>query len=116
MLKKLLFLLFLLIIILVGFHFRPQTKPSLANPLVAPPSSVELYNNLKTAGLGVSTPPIQFGDTLISTVSGVMILFSGTKDMNTQVRALQLVLAQLKMEDRKPQEIDLRFTKVVLRY
>jgi hypothetical protein len=61
------------------------------------------------------TPLIVQGDTLISSISGKTVLFSKTKSLSVQVRSLQLILADVTIDKDKINEIDLRFTKTILR-
>lgn len=61
------------------------------------------------------TPLILQGDTLVSSISGKTVLFSKTKSLSVQVRSLQLILADVTIDKDKINEIDLRFTKAILR-
>ena len=52
----------------------------------------------------------------VALVRAALDNFSQENDLSTQVRALQLILNQTKIDKNLPKEIDLRFSKVVLRY
>jgi hypothetical protein len=84
-------------------------------PVVRQSPVYDLAAALEKNGITVNSPPILVDDKLYASVSGVTVIFGIDKDLATQVRSLQLVLGKIKMEDRKFGEIDLRFSKVVVR-
>ena len=47
---------------------------------------------------------------------GLVLILSPTKDLETQVRALQTVLSKAKIEKRTVSLVDFRFEKLVVRY
>jgi len=47
---------------------------------------------------------------------GLVVILSPTKDLGTQVRALQTVLSKAKIENRTVSLVDFRFEKLVVRY
>lgn len=120
--RKFLIVLFLILICLVAIGFWQKDRiGSLLRPVrtLIPfsrqPETYDLVAALEKSGLGVTLPPVTLGGTIQASISGVTVFFAADKDLDTQVRALQLVLPTIKMEG-KAAEIDLRFNKVVIRY
>lgn len=74
-----------------------------------------LNSVLEKTGLVSTSPPVIFDTQIIASISGFRVIFAKDKDLATQVRALQLVLPSLKIGDTNKSEIDLRFTKVIVR-
>ncbi|MCL4389910.1 MAG: hypothetical protein M1484_01400 [Patescibacteria group bacterium] len=74
-----------------------------------------LVGQLEAVGFVPQQAPLVLGDAVIATVSGIKVYFSRDKDFATQVRSLQLLLSRRTIE-AMPAEIDLRFTKAVLRF
>lgn len=89
--------------------------PPFKTPVSAGEIVPELVQKLEKAGLSISEQPIVLGDSMIASVSGVKVLLDRNKDLSSQVRALQLVLGRLTI-DKLPKEIDLRFSKVIIKY
>lgn len=85
------------------------------SPIFAPDSIFSLTSDLEEAGINLDSPPTVSGDTITASISGVLVLFEQGGNFATQIKTLQLVLPRLKMESRKITEIDLRFSKVVIR-
>lgn len=98
-----------------GFFWRQKEKVILW-PLTKTPPAYELAALLEKNGITLPASPALLNGTIQATISGILVIFSPDKDLGTQVRALQLVLPRLKIEGRPAKEIDLRFTKVVVRY
>lgn len=111
-------LLTLLFISLIGGYslYKQSENQPVNNPVMSPPKTYALVKILKSAGFEIASPPFENNGTISASVSGSLVLFSSLKDLKMQVKALQLVTRSLKMEGTKPKEIDLRFTKVVVRY
>lgn len=114
MLKLFLFLGMLLLACLgiIYFFSRPH---QIITPLVKTPLSYDLSSILEKNGL-VATTPITVNGAVLASVSGILVSFSPEKDFLQQVRALQLVLPKVKMDEKRVFEIDLRFNKVVIKY
>ena len=85
-------------------------------PISQPSSIYDLVTLLDKSGLKAAEIPIIIDGTIQASVSGIKVFFATDKDLGLQVRSLQLVLPRLTMEGRKVSEIDLRFSKVVVRY
>ncbi|KKU91348.1 MAG: hypothetical protein UY21_C0010G0003 [Microgenomates group bacterium GW2011_GWA1_48_10] len=97
--------------------FLQLTKtPSLRLPIANSSATTELSQILREQNLAISSPLTLTGTTATAFISGLTVFFSLDKDINTQVRTLQLVLGRTKIEARAPKEIDLRYNKVVIRY
>lgn len=106
----------LISLVVVGYWQKEKIFPSpFKAPLFAGAVIPELTGVLEKTGLAVSGSPVILGDSVIASVSGIRILFGADKDFSTQVRALQLILGRLTI-DKLPKEIDLRFSKVVIKY
>ncbi len=90
---------------------QPPTSPVVQEDLTQ-----VLAKELEPAGLVLESAPAVLGQTISASVSGYPVLFSKDDDLKTQVRALQLVLPRLKMDNKRITEIDLRFSKVIIRY
>lgn len=92
-----------------------KIAPAMVRPFSAPDDTFSLSLALEKAGIVPDGPPEEIGDTIIASISGRRVLFAADSDLETQARALQLVLPRLKMEERIVREVDLRFNKVVFR-
>lgn len=118
--KKIFFglLVAVLAIFLLGL-FVYQRSQVLGTKAVVPFTSLDptftLLAHLEKSGLIIDNPPILVGKTLSASISGVKVLFSVDQDLDTQVRALQLVLPGLRIDAKKISEVDLRFNKVIVR-
>jgi hypothetical protein len=91
-------------------------RGEILRPISAAPDGYELIRRLEKAGIPAADFPAISGEVLAASVSGVRVLFSREKDLDLQVRALQLVLPGVRMEEKRVEEIDLRFDKIILRY
>lgn len=117
MAKKIVFVL-LLALVLIGagvFIYTKQQKKAPGEFFQKPPA-YELTKLLEKNGIGISGLPTVINNNLMASVSGILVTFSLDKDLEVQVRALQLVLPRLKMESKPAKEIDLRFNKVIIKY
>ncbi len=74
-----------------------------------------LNSILEKTGLVSTTLPVILDSQIIASISGFRVIFAKDNDLATQVRALQLVLPSLKIGGTHKSEIDLRFTKVIVR-
>lgn len=92
---------------------RNRQQPT--SPVVKKDLTQVLSTELEPAGLVLESAPAILGETISASISGYFVLFSKDDDLPTQVRALQLVLPRLKMDNRKVSVIDLRFSKVIIR-
>ncbi len=121
---KRIFSLIILILIILGVfviwqkerilgYFHPTV---ILMPYYKQPDVYDLLVMLEKNGIDVVSPPIVIDKTIQATISGVTIYFATDKDFFTQVRSLQLVLPKAKMDGKNITTIDLRFSKVVLRY
>lgn len=100
----------------LGYWQKEKIFPSpFKVPLFAGAVIPELTGVLEKTGLAVSGQPVILGDSVIASISGIRVMFGTDKDFSTQVRALQLILGRLTI-DKLPKEIDLRFSKAVLKY
>lgn len=116
MVKKI-FGILLIVLILVGigvFIYWKQQKKTVGDYFQKPPT-YELVQLLAKNGIGLTGLPVILNNNIAATISGITVLFSAEKDLGVQVRALQLVLPRLKMEERIVKEIDLRFGKIVIK-
>jgi len=87
-------------------------------PQVTSTDSVLLSRAFEESGLTLENEAVLMENSLVATVSGISVVFDVKKDFGTQVRALQLVLGRLTMNGEnkeKIKEIDLRFSKVIVR-
>lgn len=120
MIKRTLLILVLMLVLtlLVGLGFwrRLWLEEKFLEPYSQLPKAYELVGLLEKDGFFVSSPPQIMGNTIQASFSGVIVLFSAEKDLSSQVRSLQLVLPKSKMGAKQAKEIDLRFSKVVIRY
>lgn len=91
--------------------FPPKIQSPVSSGEVIP----VLSTSLEKAGLSISGQPVILGDSITASISGVRVIFGIDKDLSFQVRALQLVLGRITI-DKRPAEIDLRFSKVVIKY
>lgn len=80
------------------------------------PQTYELTQLLEKNGIGISGLPTVINNNIMASVSGILVTFSLDKNLEVQVRALQLVLPRLKMEGKPVKEVDLRFNKVIIKY
>lgn len=104
-----------LFIVCVGIVFVFRRAPVIISPLIKESPTYDLAALLEKNGM-TSTTPVLTNGAIVASVSGILVSFSQTKDLAQQVRALQLVLPKVKMDERKVVEIDLRFNKVVIKY
>lgn len=123
MIKKVVFLSLMVLasIAIIGYWQKEKIMALLypagvQTPMFSQPADYLIVELLEKNGLVVETAPVFLSDAIIASVAGVSVFFSPEKEPGAQVRALQLVLPKLTMEDRKVKEIDLRFNKVVIRY
>ncbi len=104
---------------LIGGLFWYRQRMVSVSRVVAPFSNpdplVSFSSMLSVAGVSQDMPPTILGDTITASISGVRVLFDKSQSWETQIRTLQVVLPQLKMEGKKYTEIDLRFAKVIFR-
>lgn len=121
--RKILFVLIVLLAIVIGvLIWQKERVMAIIRPvrILAPfykqPDAYDLMAMLEKNGLSLSAPPVTLNGTIQASISGAMVLFSTDKDLFTQVRSLQLILPRIKMEGKTAREIDLRFSKVVIRY
>lgn len=117
----LLFLVVFLGMVAVGYWQKEKImillRPaSIQTPIFKQPEVYPLVELLEKNSLVLEAAPVSFSDAIVASVAGVSVFFSPQKDLASQVRALQLVLPKLTMEGKKIKEIDLRFSKVVIRY
>lgn len=100
-----------------GFiYYAKSSNQPVTVPVTASPKALDLTNLLQAGGFTLESPPFEEKGVIMASVSGTTVLFSATKDLKTQVKALQLTKGSLKMDKDKPKIIDLRFNKIVLRY
>ncbi len=85
------------------------------SPIFAPDSIFSLTSGLDQAGIILDSPPTIYADTITASISGALVLFENNGNFATQIKTLQLVLSRLKMEGKTVKEIDLRFSKVIIR-
>lgn len=97
------------------YTWRMRSKP-LVWPVTQENNLQNLRSSLEKENVSFDGQIGQLGETITASISGMSVYFNGSKDLNQEVRALQLLLPRLKMEERKPREIDLRFNKVIIRY
>lgn len=117
--KRLLLILIALtvIVIALGVGYKLFLAPvQLRIPVKNPPDNYVLAELLNQQGFVIGSPPLVSGDILSATVSGITVYFSRSSDLKVQVRSLQLLLPKVTMEGKRPQKIDLRFTKAVITY
>lgn len=93
-----------------------KSNQKVQNPIAKQPQSLELVKELKAASFKIESSLFENQNTIIASVSGSKVVFSKTKSIKTQVKSLQLLLDSLKMDMAKPNEIDLRFDKVIVRF
>lgn len=109
---------FVLIILIAGFNILGKLYflniPK--SPNYDAGISQQLGAVLKEANFASPSQIVISGDTVTASIAGYTVKFSRNKDFLSQVKTLQLVLGKIKIEGRIPREIDLRFTKIVLRY
>lgn len=110
------FSLLALILIVSCYFYLSTRKSQIYLPIFHRSPSSELSTLLAEKLLNLESAPIVSSDRIEASISGTIVYFSKDKDLKTQVRALQLVLPRLKMNDRPVKVIDLRFEKVVIRY
>lgn len=113
--KKIVLVIIALLILCVAIVVVMQQTPKILSPLISTSPTYDLSSLLSKNGL-IATTPVMSNGALIASVSGILVDFSPQKDLGEQVRALQLVLPKVKMEQRRVLEIDLRFNKVVIKY
>ncbi|MEK7565609.1 MAG: hypothetical protein AAB506_01015 [Patescibacteria group bacterium] len=94
-------------------HFRP---PNLLRPIVGENYKVRLVQELSSKKIELHTLPDESDDALIASISGILVYFSKNKDLSVQATALQMILGKTTIDNRIPKEIDLRFSKPILRY
>lgn len=105
-------------VLLVGgtaFYLR-YTDFSVAIPIAKESKITELTKELDKANFRIEASPFEQNGVITASVSGSVVLFSSSKDLKAQIKALQLLIGRHKMEPVKPKEIDLRFEKIVVRY
>lgn len=96
--------------------YLQRTDFSVLTPIAKESKITELTKELAKANFRIEASPFEQNGVITASVSGSVVLFSSSKDLKAQIRALQLLLSRLKMEPVKPKEIDLRFEKIVVRY
>lgn len=121
--RKILFVLVVLLAIIIGVLIWQKERVMeiiwpvrILAPFYKQPDAYDLMAMLEKNGLSLTAAPVTLGGTIQASISGAMVLFSTDKDLFTQVRSLQLILPRIKMEGKTAREIDLRFSKVVIRY
>ncbi len=112
--------LIVLILIIIGagayvYNLKSEKKVVII-PTTNSPKTLELTRILSSSGFNLESNPFEENGSITASISGSTVVFSNSKDLKKQVKALQLLNGSLKMEDKRPREIDLRFEKVVLRY
>lgn len=113
--KKLAIFAIGVLLLAAGIGFWQRGKIRDVSPVTQPSATYELTALLAKNGIELSEAPTALNGTIQTSVSGILVLFSPDKNMETQVRSLQLVLPGLTMESKTAKEIDLRFGKVVIR-
>lgn len=121
--RKILFVFVVLLAIIIGVLIWQKERVMaiiwpvrILAPFYKQPDAYDLMAMLEKNGLSLTAAPVTLGGTIQASISGAMVLFSTDKDLFTQVRSLQLILPRIKMEGKTAREIDLRFSKVVIRY
>lgn len=110
-------ILITLVIFISGFFlFQKSRQTEIFIPFFDKSPVQKLAAVLENSSLKLETVPVVVDEKLIASISGYSIIFSYQKDLETQVRSLQLILPRLKMENKTVKEIDLRFNKVIIRY
>lgn len=113
--KRLLLVFIILSLACIGFVAFLSNSKKIINPLNRASLVSDLSLVLEKNGL-VFTTPVVVNETIMASISGVLVSFSSQKDFLAQVRALQLVLPKVKMDGSRISQIDLRFDKVVIKY
>lgn len=98
-----------------AFYLR-YTDFSVAIPIAKESKTIELTKELAKANFRIEASPFEQNGIITASISGSVVLFSSSKDLKAQIKALQLLISRLKMEPVKPKEIDLRFEKIIVRY
>lgn len=111
-------IVFLVLIIISGavIIYYSTLQKQISVPIFGSTPSQNLSTAIQNSTLHLDSAPFVANDMLQASVSGYSVLFSLNKDLNPQVRALQLVLPAVKMDNKTVREIDLRFEKVIIRY
>ena len=111
--------LFFLVAVTLGFFLWKQQNNILGAQIISPNTAIDptlaLISALAKTGIVLETPPILSGGTITASISGSLVLFSKDDNIDIQVRALQLVLPRLRIDNKTFHEIDLRFNKVIVR-
>lgn len=116
--KTLLLAMVLTLLSLAAMAYWQREKffpPLLKTPISAGDIVPNLAGILEKTGLTISGQPAVLRDTVVASVSGIRVIFGTDREFPSQVRALQLVLGRLTI-NKLPKEIDLRFSKVVIKY
>lgn len=100
---------------IVVFVYWKQQKKTLGD-YFQKPLTYELVQLLAKNGISFTGLPVILNNNITTSISGITVIFSAEKDLGVQVRALQLILPRLKMEERMVREIDLRFGKIIIKY
>lgn len=114
LLMGIIFLLFFLFIT-AGYLWQRSSRPKLVLPTSTASNEKLLTDYLTTAGLAFEVPFQVEEQTITASVSGLTVFFSSTKNLEVQVRSLQLLLPEVTMSKDKITVIDLRFAKAVMR-
>lgn len=116
------FVVLILLALLIGgsslWYFRDQILGvrTFRSPIASTNGPQRLLEALAKKGISLTGTPIVLGKTIQASISGVTVFFSSEKEIASQVAALQLVLGRLRIDEKIPKEIDLRFNNVVVRY
>ena len=113
--KRILLVIIILLFVCVGIVMFLSRSSNIINPLSKPSLIYDLSSVLEKNGLAFTSPIIK-DNSIMASISGILVSFSTQKDFLAQVRALQLVLPKVKMDGSRVSQIDLRFDKVVIKY
>lgn len=112
--KKKIFIVLCIVafVIAIVVIFAPQN--ALRKPSAKSSQAIELLSKLEPyypkAEVSIEDP-----DQIGLNIGNWQVFFSKKKDLDLQVRALQAVVQQLRMDESKHLSIDLRFNKVVIK-
>ncbi len=112
--KFALFLVLALILLSAASYWYFSQVATLKHVVNTSWSSIELSRKLKEE-LGLTNSYVEEADSVRVTAGYWEVLFSKSKDQNSQIRALQEVTTRLRMDSSHRKLVDLRFNKVVIR-
>lgn len=120
---------FILIFILLRYIYPFISKTSflnvkisqnkkIINPVVQRPQIDDLRKNIEEKGIELTSLEMSTKSAVIvgKIKNGPKIYFSGDKDVEWQASSLQLIVSRLTIDNKKPNLIDLRFDKPIVKY